>query len=338
MGLASSGAGHLAKASPALEMAIRGDNRQRGVLATMNPSVRNLFDLKRLDRLQAAQPLDPRQRPGRAVGELVRQPPAPGPAFRRQGPRDPRLRRRLAPPPHRRGRRGHRRLPGRPPGDLSRRVRPAPALSPGRLEPRRPDLPDAGGPPPRDGLEARPDRPLGPLRRREPAGDGGRPAERVRHAGQVGLPPRSHFATESLVEAIEQKFQNRKWKKGVLQDPPGDGRPLGRRPPGPGPAPDPADLGLRRPGDLRRRRLDPGGRPDAQGATGRDPQVRPRPPDREVEAGQHADHPVPPRPAQGRPADARPGPVPRRGAGRTPARSARPQARPDPTRPRPTSR
>ena len=27
----------------------------------------------------------------------------------------------------------------------------------------------------------------------------------------------SHFATESLVKVIEQKFQSRKWKKGVLR-------------------------------------------------------------------------------------------------------------------------
>ena len=37
--------------------------------------------------------------------------------------------------------------------------------------------------------EARPDLPLGLPRRREPADDGGGPAEPVRHAGQVGLPP-----------------------------------------------------------------------------------------------------------------------------------------------------
>ena len=63
-------------------------------------------------------------------------------ALRRQGPRDPRLRRRFAPPPDRRRGRGHRRLPDRPARRLPRRVRPAPALQPRRLEPGRPGHPD----------------------------------------------------------------------------------------------------------------------------------------------------------------------------------------------------
>ena len=43
---------------------------------------------------------------------------------------------------------------------------------------------------PGEGRQARLALPLGLSRRREPADDGGGPAEPVRHAGQVGLPPR----------------------------------------------------------------------------------------------------------------------------------------------------
>ena len=166
------------------------------------------------------EPLDPRQRPGRAIRELVR--PTGGQLarhFRRQGARGPRLRRRLAPSPHRRRRRGHRRLPGRPPGDISRRVRPAPALPPRRVELGRSNLPDPGESPSGElvsklVLIA----PSGLLRRREPAGDGRGPAERLRLARQIGLsPPVTLRSTDSLVGAIERKFQSRKWKKGILR-------------------------------------------------------------------------------------------------------------------------
>ena len=58
---------------------------------------------------------------------------------------------------------------------------------------------------------------------------------------------RSHFASDELVEAIEQKFQDRKWKKGVLRTLRGDRRPLGGAAARAGPAPDAADLGRERP-------------------------------------------------------------------------------------------
>ena len=74
---------------------------------------------------------------------------------------------------------------------------------------------------------------------------------------------RSNSATESLVGAIEQKFQSRKWKKGILKTLRGTVGHSVVRPARPGPAPHPADLGIRRPGDLRRRRLDPRRRSDS---------------------------------------------------------------------------
>jgi pimeloyl-ACP methyl ester carboxylesterase len=54
---------------------------------------------------------------------------------------------------------------------------------------------------------------------------------------------RGHYATEELVDAIGQKFQDRKWKKGRRADPAGHRGPLRRRQAGAGPPPVPADLG-----------------------------------------------------------------------------------------------
>ncbi len=279
----------------------------------MNPRVRNLFDLKRLHAYKRPSPLI-------LVNGLAEQSESwfanrrhLVASLRRQGPRDPRLRRRLAPPPYRRGRRGHGRLPGRPPRKLPRRVRPAPALSSRRLQPRRPDLSDPRGPATAPGLEAGADLPLGGLRRREPADDGRGPPERLRLTGQVGLPPPVALRHRVARRGDRGEVPEPEVEEGRSADPPGDCRPLGRRPPRPGPSSNPVHLGFRRPSHLRRRRLDPGRRADDQGPAGGDPQVRPRPADREVPAGQHPGHPVPPRPPQVDPPGARPGPVPQQG-------------------------
>ena len=74
---------------------------------------------------------------------------------------------------------------------------------------------------------------------------------------------RDHFVSDELVQALERKFQNRKWKKGRLEDAASDGRPLGGVASGTGAPSDAGDLGGQRSRALRRARRDPRGRADA---------------------------------------------------------------------------
>ena len=96
------------------------------------------------------------------------------------------------------------------------------------LEPGRPGHPDLRRPAPREGLEARPDLPLGLPRRREPADDGGRQAEPVRHAGQVGLPP-GPLRQRRARQGLRAEVPGPQVEEGRAADAPRDRRPLGRR-------------------------------------------------------------------------------------------------------------
>ena len=125
------------------------------------------------------------------------------------------------------GRRGHRRLPGRPAGRLPRRVRPAAALPPGRLEPGLPGHPDLRDEASREGLAARPDLPLGLPRRREPARDGRGQAEPVRHPGQVGL-PQGPVRQRRPGQGLRAEVPGPQVEEGRAPDPARDRRPFGR--------------------------------------------------------------------------------------------------------------
>ena len=112
--------------------------------------------------------------------------------------------------------------------DLPRRVRPAPALQPRRLEPGRPGHPDLRRRASRESVhEARPDLPLGLLRRREPADDGGGAPQPVRHPGQVGLPP-TPLRQRRAGRGDHAEVPGSPMEEGGAPDAPGNGRALGR--------------------------------------------------------------------------------------------------------------
>ena len=120
---------------------------------------------------------------------------------------------------------------------------------------------------------------------------------------------RDHFASDELVQALARKFQDRHWKKGVLKTLRATvGHSVGIAP-GAGSAADPGDLGSQRSRPLRRARCDPRGRAHSSGPAGRHTEVRPRPADREVTAGQPPDLAVPARQAQDNSTGARAVPI-----------------------------
>ena len=91
-----------------------------------------------------------------------------------------------------------------------------------------------------------------------------------------------HFASDELVQAFRRKFQDRRWKMGVLRTLRGtvghSVAPLLQQVR----AADAGDLGRRRPDPLGCPRFDPRGGADSPGPAGRDPAVRSRAPDREI--------------------------------------------------------
>ena len=82
--------------------------------------------------------------------------------------------------------------------------------------------------------QAGPDLPLGPPRRREPADDRRRPAEPLRHRWSSRSSTATHFATDELVDGDRAEVPGPEVEEGGPPDAPGDRRPLGGPAPGAG--------------------------------------------------------------------------------------------------------
>ena len=100
-------------------------------------------------------------------------------------------------------------------------------------------------------------------------------AQQLRIARQVGLSPRP-FRQRRAGAGPGAEVSGPEMEERGLEDAAGHGRAFGRHASGTGSAADAGDLGGQRSRAVGCSRRDPRGRANPQGATGRDPQVRPR--------------------------------------------------------------
>src|SRR5262249_33808784 len=159
------------------------------------------------------------QRPGRAGGELVRQPRRLAPALRRLPAEPAGLRRRGAAPAPRRGPAGRRPLPGGAAARVPRRVRAGAALSPGGQQPRREGGRGDHGALPRAGGPARTAVPRGAARRgaAAPGAGAGRRRRGARLPAVPAVPPAPPRAARRRAASAEQRPGAGRWKTGLLR-------------------------------------------------------------------------------------------------------------------------